>query len=70
MSATELLVYYDADADPGRLRRRTIAIIGYGRAAPAWSWACGRTAPRGSALQLRDWMCGRWPRPPAPRTSS
>ena len=30
MSASELLVYYDADADPGRLRRRTIAIIGYG----------------------------------------
>ena len=30
MSASELLVYYDADADPGRLRRRAIAIIGYG----------------------------------------
>src|SRR5213592_3086057 len=30
MSASELQVYYDADADLGRLRRRTIAIIGYG----------------------------------------
>src|SRR5881296_1642858 len=30
MPASELRVYYDADADLGRLRDRTIAIIGYG----------------------------------------
>src|SRR6266702_1879136 len=30
MSASQRLVYYDADADPGSRRRRTIAFIGYG----------------------------------------
>ena len=81
MSNPTVRVYYDADADRGRLAGRTFAIIGYGSQGHAhalnlresgarWSWVCAPAAPPGNGPAPRGSMCGRWPTRPKRPTSS
>jgi ketol-acid reductoisomerase len=75
MTNIPVRVYYDADADRGRLAGRTFAIIGYGSQGHAHALNLRDSGAKvlvglrkGGGSWARGSTCGPSPRPPLPRT--